>query len=139
MAFERIIGLLAFAVYDRVYGPVDRMARALDKSMVLASLYEIERYLSTEIVKCIEAKSGKRDLGEEDMRRCQVLERLTNGFKIPHDEIRNFLDHVERRGVEVARRLATEALSLGLKLLVEEKEGRREEEGEKRKGEGAGG
>jgi len=129
MAFERIIGLLAFAVYDRVYGPVDRMARALDKSMVLASLYEIERYISTEIVKCVEAKSGKRNLSGEDMRRCQVLEELTNGFNVPHDEIRNFLDHVERRGVEVARRLAIESLSLGLKLLVEERERPREEGG----------
>ena len=117
--YDRLIKILAFAVYDNVYGPVDRMARALDKSMVLTSVYDALRYISTEIRKCIDAKQGKRSLGEEDRKRCEKLEEFTK-LEIPHEDINNFLQDLDRRGPEIAKRIALKALSLGLEMKKKE-------------------
>jgi len=116
--FQKLANILAFAVYDRVYGPVDRMARAVDKSMVISSLYEVLRYVSTEIRRCYDIRTGRqKPRDEEDVERCKKLESLTN-FEIPHDEVTRFLEDVERRGVDVAKRVAVQALTLGLNLAL---------------------
>jgi len=116
--FQRIVNILAFAVYDKVYGPVDRMARAVDKSMVISSLYEVLRYVSTEIRRCYDIKAQRQQpRSEEDVERCEKLEVLTN-FEVPHDEVSEFLEDVERRGVDVAKRVAVQALAYGLNLAL---------------------
>lgn len=116
--FQKIVNILAFAVYDKVYGPVDRMARAVDKSMVVSSLYEVLRYVSTEIRRCYDIKIQRQQpRNEEDVDRCKKLETLTN-FEIPYDEVSAFLDDIERRGVDVAKRVAVQALTLGLNLAL---------------------
>jgi CRISPR type I-A-associated protein Csa5 len=89
--YEGIIDLLSYLVKERVYGPVDRMARATDPDMVRLSLYEAIRYASTEL-------------------------RRGASVSIPsEDEVREFLDVVERR-VGTAREVAIKALTRGLKM-----------------------
>lgn len=114
MKYEGLIKTLAFLAVDNVYGPIDRMARAIDTDMVRVALYEALRYLSSELHKCIEAEEGKRVLEEEDRKRCKLLKELTN-LTLPEDEVKVFLDDLEKRGVGIARRVAIEALTLGLK------------------------
>ncbi|MEM4917468.1 MAG: hypothetical protein QXY97_06035 [Acidilobaceae archaeon] len=89
------MSLFAMLVKEKVYGPVDRLARASDLDMVRVAIYESIRYLSTEI-----QKGTVRKVPSEQ-------------------EIREFLDDIERRGVGVARRIAIEALTRGLREQVE--------------------
>jgi len=127
--FQKIVNILAFAVYDKVYGPVDRMARAVDKSMVVSSLYEVLRYVSTEIRRCYDIKTQRQQpRNEEDVDRCKKLEALTN-FEIPYDEVSAFLDDIERRGVDVAKRVAVQALTLGLNLALKSQQSSQQEVG----------
>jgi len=89
--YEGIIDLLSYLVKEGAYGPVDRMARAIDPDMVRISLYEAIRYASTEL-------------------------RRGASISIPsEDEVREFLDAVERR-VGTAREVAIKALTRGLKM-----------------------
>lgn len=94
--FEMLINALALLVKDNVYGPVDRMARATDLEMVRTALYEALRYLST------------------DIRRGRIT------LTIDENEIKEFLEEVERRGVGVARSVAVKALAKGLKMFKEQ-------------------
>jgi len=115
--YQKIVNILAFAVYDKVYSPVDRMARAIDKSLVITSLYEVMRYVSTEIRRCYEIKTGsQKPRDEEEARRCRILESLTN-FEIPYEEISEFLELLDRRP-SIAKKVAMQALALGLKLAL---------------------
>jgi len=87
--YSSIVELLAYLVKERVYGPVDRLARATDLETIYMALYEALRYASTEVMK--------------------------GGVSIPSDEeIRQFLDDVSKRGAGLARRVAIEALTTGL-------------------------
>jgi len=99
--YSGIVELLAYLVKERVYGPVDRLARATDLETIYMALYEALRYASTEVRK---------------------------GFnKIPSDEeIKQFLDEVNRRGASLARRIAIEALTTGLSQESQEKEKEKE-------------
>ena len=87
--YPNVVGLLAYLVKERVYGPVDRLARATDLETVYMAIYEALRYASTE------AARGT----------VQVP---------PEEEIRQFLDEVSKRGASLARRVAIEALTAGL-------------------------
>lgn len=93
--FEKLVEALAYLVRDNVYGPVDRLARATELDMVRTALYEALRYLSTEI------RKGAVPL------------------VVDEEEVRGFLEEIERRGVGVARRVAIEALARGLKMQKE--------------------
>jgi len=116
--YQKIVNILAFAVYDKVYGPIDRMARAVDKSMVVSSLYEVLRYISTEIRRCYDIKTQhQQPRNKEDVERCKILEALTN-YEIPYDEVSEFLEVVDRRGVDVAKHIAVLALTHGLNLAL---------------------
>lgn len=94
--YKNLLEALAILVRDNVYGPVDRLARAADVDMIRMAIYETLRYLSTEI------RKGKIKL---------VLDER---------EVMEFLDEVERRGTGLAKRLATEALTLGLRMQLEQ-------------------
>jgi len=87
--YSSIVELLAYLVKEKVYGPVDRLARATDLESIYTALYEALRYASTEVMK-----------GE---------------VRIPsNEEVRQFLDEVSKRGASLARRVAIEALTTGL-------------------------
>lgn len=87
--YSGIVELLAYLVKEKVYGPVDRLARATDLETIYMALYEALRYASTEVTKGL--------------------------VKIPSDEeVKQFLDEVSKRGASLARRVAIEALTAGL-------------------------
>jgi hypothetical protein len=87
--YSGIVELLAYLVKEKVYGPVDRLARATDLETIYMALYEALRYASTEATKGL--------------------------VKIPSDEeVKQFLDEVGKRGASLARRVAIEALTVGL-------------------------
>lgn len=97
--YEKIVEVLAYLVKDNVYGPVDRLARATDLNMVRTAIYEALRYISTEV------RRGRE-------------------VKLPDEnEVREFLEEIERRGAGVAKRVAIEALTRGLRIWREEKKG----------------
>ena len=116
MTYENLVKVLALVVADNVYGPIDRMARAIDVDMVRAAFYEALRYLSTEIRKCIDGEKGQRKLSEEDERTCQLIRSELGNYALPVEEIEAFLNEVERKGVGLAKRIAIQALTLGLNL-----------------------
>ena len=87
--YPNVVGLLAYLVKERVYGPVDRLARATDLETVYMAIYEALRYASTEVAR--------------------------GTVKVPpEEEVRQFLDEVSKRGASLARRVAIEALTAGL-------------------------
>jgi len=95
--YEGIVDLFSYLVKEKVYGPVDRLARAVDLDMIRLALYEALRYASTEL-----------------RREAQV--------SLPSEsEIREFLEAVEKSGVGVARRIAIAALTRGLRRQLAEK------------------
>jgi len=102
--YTGIVELLAYLVKEKVYGPVDRLARATDLETIYTALYEALRYASTEVRKGLD--------------------------KIPSDEeIKQFLDEVNRRGASLARRIAIEALTTGLSRELKKKNIEKEKEG----------
>lgn len=117
LTYTALRNMLAYLAASEVYGPLDRLARAADKEAVSVALYEALRYISTEIKKCKEGMMGKRKLSEDDTKLCSVLEELTN-MEIPDEEIVAFLRDVEKKGVSIAKRLASEALAYGLKRRI---------------------
>ena len=117
MVYEALRNMLAYLAASEVYGPLDRLARAADKEAVSIALYEALRYISTEVKKCIEGEKGKRRLSEDDVKLCEVLKELTN-MSIPDEEIAAFLRDVDKKGVSIAKRLASEALAYGLRRRV---------------------
>jgi len=125
--FQKIVNILAFAVYDKVYGPVDRMARAVDKSMVVSSLYEVLRYISTELRRCHDIKiQQQQPRNKDEAERCRILETLTN-YEIPYDEVSQFLELIDRRGIDVAKHVAVLALTHGLNLAMKPHQSSRQE------------
>jgi hypothetical protein len=88
--YPNLVELLAYLVKEKVYGPVDRLARAADLETVYMAIYEALRYASTEVAK--------------------------GAVKVPpEEEVRQFLDEVSKRGASLARRIAIEALTVGLR------------------------
>lgn len=87
--YPNIVELLAYLVKEKVYGPVDRLARATDLETVYMALYEALRYVSTEVAK--------------------------GSVKVPpKEEVSQFLEEVSKKGASLARRVAVEALTTGL-------------------------
>ena len=116
MTYKNLIKVLALVIADNVYGPIDKMARAIDVDMVRAAFYETLRYLSTEIRKCIDREKGQRELSEEDEKTCQLIRSELGNYTLPVEEIEAFLAEVERKGVGLAKRIAIQALTRGLNL-----------------------
>ncbi|AGT35092.1 hypothetical protein N186_03650 [Thermofilum adornatum] len=91
--YEGLVNIFAYLVKERVYGPVDRMARATDLDTVRLAVYEALRYASTE---------------------------LKRGVKIyvpSEGEVQDFLRAVEKR-IGLAREIAIKALTRGLQMEV---------------------
>jgi hypothetical protein len=88
--YPNLVELLAYLVKEKVYGPVDRLARAADLETIHMAIYEALRYASTEVTK--------------------------GAVKVPpEEEVRQFLDEISKRGASLARRVAIEALTAGLR------------------------
>ncbi|MEM0368800.1 MAG: hypothetical protein QW579_01635 [Desulfurococcaceae archaeon] len=88
--YEGIVNVFSYLVKERVYGPVDRLARAVDQDMVRLALYEALRYVSTE-------------------------QRKGAGVSLPSEsEVQEFLESVEKQGVGVAKKVAIKSLARGL-------------------------
>lgn len=89
--YEGIVDLFSYLVREKVYGPVDRLARAVDLDMIRLALYEALRYASTE-------------------------QRRGVTVSIPSEiEIQEFLEAIEKQGVGIAKKVAIRSLARGLK------------------------
>ncbi|MEM1604555.1 MAG: hypothetical protein QXZ48_08570 [Zestosphaera sp.] len=88
--YDGIVSIFSYLVKEKVYGPVDRLARAVDLDMVRLALYEALRYASTE-----QRRGAQISLPSED-------------------EIQEFLEAIEKQGVGVAKKIAIKALTRGL-------------------------
>lgn len=88
--FDGIVDIFSYLVKEKVYGPVDRLARAVDPDMVRTALYEALRYVSTE-----QRKGAQITLPDEN-------------------EIQEFLEAIEKQGVGIARKIAIRSLTRGL-------------------------
>lgn len=89
--YEGLVKMFSYLVKEKVYGPVDRLARAVDPDMVRLALYEALRYVLTEQRK---------------------------GVAVPlpsESEVEEFLEAVEKRGVGIARKVAVVSLARGLR------------------------
>jgi CRISPR type I-A-associated protein Csa5 len=95
--FEGIIRALTYLVKERVYGPVDRMARAVDVDTVRLALYEAVRYVSVDARRGV--AEAKRSLPDEN-------------------EVRSFLERVER-DIGIAKKVAAIALTRGVRYAIE--------------------
>ena len=90
--------MFSYLVEEKVYGPVDRLARAVDLDMVRQSIYDALRYISTEF----------RREGTQKAQAKQI--------EIPsEEEIHEFLETIEKKGLGIARKVAIKALTKGLK------------------------
>ncbi|MEM0297599.1 MAG: hypothetical protein QXU35_07535 [Zestosphaera sp.] len=89
--YEGIVDVFSYLVKEKVYGPVDRLARAVDLDMIRLALYEALRYASTE-----QRRGAQISLPSEN-------------------EIQEFLEAIEKHGVGVAKKVAIRSLTRGLK------------------------
>lgn len=95
--YEKIVEMLALVVKDRVFGPVDRMARAIDTDSVKLALYEAMRYVSS---------------GPEGLKR-----------ELPKpEEIEEFINDLRIKGPGLARDVALKAYAKGHLMRLEEEE-----------------
>lgn len=89
--YEGIVDLFSYLVREKVYGPVDKLARAVDLDMIRIALYEALRYASTE-----QRRGAQVSLPSES-------------------EIQEFLEAVEKQGVGIAKKIAIRSLARGLR------------------------
>ncbi len=90
--YEGIVNLFSYLIKERVYGPVDKLARAVDLDMIRLALYEALRYASTE-----QRRGVQISLPDEN-------------------EIQEFLEAIEKHGVGIAKKIAIRSLARGLSL-----------------------
>lgn len=105
---EEVVKILSILVADGVYGPVDRLARAVDIETIYAAMYETLRYIIPDLRKCQEGKESEKQLA-----RCVALKDILREFKVDESKITCFVNEASPK---LAKKVAIEALSRGLSL-----------------------
>ena len=94
--------VLRILVEDKVYTPIDKLARALNQTMVRTALYEALRYAMTEVRKDCSSISD-----DNERKKCEKRKKLT----LPNEEeINRLLTEIEK-DLSIAQKLALLALS----------------------------
>ncbi len=100
--YPRFSNVLKILVEDKFYTPIDKLARALNTTMVRTALYEALRYAITEVNKNCEQLTD-----ETEKKKC--IER--KNMELPDEnEINNLLKDIER-DLSIAQQLALIALA----------------------------
>lgn len=107
---EKMVRILAYVVCEGTYGPVDRLARAADISAVMLSLYEAFRIISTELRR---RETEEQKTGESPKVQLPSLP--------TEEEVKLFVEAIEKGGARLARKVAFEALVRGLRCAEERK------------------
>jgi len=100
--YPGFVNVLKILVEDKMYTPIDKLARALNQAMVRSALYEALRYAITEVRKECETISD-----EAERKKCEERKAI----KLPDEEEVNRLLMELERDLGIAQQLALMALT----------------------------